>query len=123
MVPAHIGGLRTFTMLGLMAGLAGWLWTLGVIWLAVVIVAGAVGLVVAGDVRASRTDVELANTLLKAGLALVGMAVAAASALALVARTLNAQARAHGHGRRVTPGADGRLGEPALPCASRSWCL
>ena len=31
---AHFAGIRTFTMLGAMAGLSGWLWTSGVTWLA-----------------------------------------------------------------------------------------
>lgn len=55
---AHFGGIRTFTMLGLVAGLSGWLWSLGATWLAALLLAGAVSLVVAGYVRASASDVD-----------------------------------------------------------------
>lgn len=55
---ARFGGFRTFTMLGLMSGVAGWLWALGAPWLAVPLAAGAIGVVIAGYVEASRTDVD-----------------------------------------------------------------
>jgi uncharacterized membrane protein (DUF4010 family) len=54
----RIGGVRTFTLLGGLAGLAGWLWTIGLPAVATVLLAGAVGLVLAGYVAVSRRDVE-----------------------------------------------------------------
>jgi uncharacterized membrane protein (DUF4010 family) len=53
---ARIGGIRTFTLLGGIAGLAGLLATAGQTWPATVLVAAAGGLVVAGYVAASRID-------------------------------------------------------------------
>jgi uncharacterized membrane protein (DUF4010 family) len=55
---ARIGGVRTFTLLGALAGLAGWMWAIGLPALATVLLAGGVGLVVAGYVAVSRRDVE-----------------------------------------------------------------
>jgi uncharacterized membrane protein (DUF4010 family) len=51
---ARFAGLRTFTLLGLVAGLSGWLWSRGFESLAAVVLAGAAALVVAGYVAASR---------------------------------------------------------------------
>ena len=55
---ARFAGLRTFTLLGLVAGLSGWLWTAGLAGIAVVFLAGLGGLVVAAYYAASRTDVD-----------------------------------------------------------------
>ena len=55
---AHFAGIRTFTLLGGMAGVAGWLWTLGFRPVAIVLLAGATALVVAAYVSASRRDVD-----------------------------------------------------------------
>ncbi len=55
---ARFGGVRTFTLLGGTAGLAGWLAAAGFAALAVVIAGGAVALVVAGYAAASRHDVD-----------------------------------------------------------------
>ena len=55
---ARIGGVRTFTLLGALAGLAGWMWTIGLPAIATALLAGGVGLVVAGYVAVSRRDVE-----------------------------------------------------------------
>jgi uncharacterized membrane protein (DUF4010 family) len=55
---ARIGGVRTFTLLGALAGLAGWMWTIGLQPLATVLLAGSVGLVVAGYVAVARRDVD-----------------------------------------------------------------
>lgn len=55
---ARFAGLRTFTMLGLVAGLSGWLWTAGLEGPAVVLLGGAGALVVAAYVAASRQDVD-----------------------------------------------------------------
>jgi uncharacterized membrane protein (DUF4010 family) len=55
---ARIGGVRTFTLLGALAGLAGWMWAVGFTALSTVLLAGGVGLVVVGYVAASRRDVD-----------------------------------------------------------------
>jgi uncharacterized membrane protein (DUF4010 family) len=104
---AHFGGIRTFTMLGLIAGLSGWLWTLGATWLAALLLAGAVGLVVAGYVRASVADVDgttevaalvviTAGVLSGFGQVRVASAIVAIASLLLVEKT-----RLHGWVRRI----------------------
>jgi len=55
---AHFAGIRTFTLLGGMAGVAGWLWTLGFRPVTIVLLAGATALVVAAYVAASRGVVD-----------------------------------------------------------------
>jgi len=55
---ARFAGLRTFTLLGLVAGVSGWLWTAGLEGPAAVLLAGTGALVVAAYVAASRTDVD-----------------------------------------------------------------
>lgn len=55
---ARFAGVRTFTMLGALAGLSGWLWTAGLSALAAVLLAGAVAIVAAGYIAASRRDVD-----------------------------------------------------------------
>jgi uncharacterized membrane protein (DUF4010 family) len=55
---ARFAGLRTFTLLGLVAGLSGQLWVAGLTGLALVLLAGLGGLVVLAYHAASRTDVD-----------------------------------------------------------------
>lgn len=55
---ARFAGLRTFTLLGLTAGLSGWLWTAGLTGPAVVLLAGVGGLVVVAYLAASRRDID-----------------------------------------------------------------
>jgi uncharacterized membrane protein (DUF4010 family) len=55
---ARLGGIRTFSLIGGLAGLAGYLATVGLTGIAVVLVAGPVALVIAGYVAASRHDVD-----------------------------------------------------------------
>ena len=55
---AHLGGVRTLTLLGGLTGSAGWLFIQGFAGFAVVLAAGAAALVVAGYVAASRRDVD-----------------------------------------------------------------
>jgi uncharacterized membrane protein (DUF4010 family) len=43
---ARFAGVRTFTLLGALAGIAGWLWAGGIAWLAAVLLAGGAALVV-----------------------------------------------------------------------------
>jgi uncharacterized membrane protein (DUF4010 family) len=55
---ARFAGIRTFTMLGLVGGLCGWLWTLGLQAPATVLLAGTMALTTAAYVAASRKDVD-----------------------------------------------------------------
>jgi len=55
---ARFAGIRTFTMLGALAGLAGWLWTTGVAVLAAVLLAGAVAITASAYIASSRRDVD-----------------------------------------------------------------
>lgn len=72
---ARFGGVRTFTLIGGTAGLAGWLTTLNLTGLAMVLAAGAVALVVSGYVAASRQDVD--GTTEAAALVVIGAGLAA----------------------------------------------
>ena len=55
---ARFAGIRTFTLLGIVAGLSGWLSAAGFLPAATVLLAGAVAITVAGYVAASRQDVD-----------------------------------------------------------------
>jgi uncharacterized membrane protein (DUF4010 family) len=55
---ARFAGVRTFTLLSLASGLAGWLWISGVQGLAMILLAGLGGLIVAAYFAASRRDVD-----------------------------------------------------------------
>jgi uncharacterized membrane protein (DUF4010 family) len=55
---ARFAGVRTFTLMGGLSGLTGWLWTTGAGALAVVLLAGLLALVVAAYVRASVHGVD-----------------------------------------------------------------
>ena len=72
---ARLGGVRTFTLLGGVAGLAGWLTTLHLVGLAVVLTAGAVALVISGYLAASRRDVDATTE--AAALVVIGAGLAA----------------------------------------------
>lgn len=72
---ARFGGVRTFTLLGGVAGLAGWLTTQNLGALAVVLAAGAVALVVSGYVAASRHEID--GTSEAAALVVIGAGLAA----------------------------------------------
>ena len=55
---ARFGGIRTFTMLGAVSGLSGWLLTLDERAAATVLLAGAIAVIVAAYAAASRRDVD-----------------------------------------------------------------
>jgi uncharacterized membrane protein (DUF4010 family) len=55
---ARFAGVRTFTLLGLISGLSGWLWVAGLQGPAIVFLAGTGALVVAAYFAASRRDVD-----------------------------------------------------------------
>ncbi|BCS35531.1 hypothetical protein TBR22_A47640 [Luteitalea sp. TBR-22] len=104
---AHFGGIRTFTLLGLVAGLAGWLWSGGATWPAALLLAGAVALIVAGYVRASAADVDgttevAALVAITAGvLAGLGQVQVASAIVAIACLLLVEKRRLHGWVRRI----------------------
>ena len=55
---ARFAGLRTFTLLGLVAGLSGWLWTTGLTGPSLVLLGGAAALVVIAYQAASKHDID-----------------------------------------------------------------
>ncbi len=55
---ARFAGIRTFTLLGIVAGLSGWLIAAGLVPAATVLLAGAVAITVAAYAAASRQDVD-----------------------------------------------------------------
>lgn len=55
---ARFAGIRTFTLLGLVAGLCGWLWTAGLTGPALIFLAGLGALVVVAYQAASRRDID-----------------------------------------------------------------
>lgn len=88
---ARFGGIRTFTMLGGLGGLCGWLGAIGFTPLAGVLLAGAAALVICGYLMASRVDVE-ATTETAALVVLAAGVVAGAGFLALASATVAATA-------------------------------
>lgn len=54
----RFAGIRTFTMLGAVAGVSGWLWTIGASVFAVLLLAGAVAITAGAYVAASRQEIE-----------------------------------------------------------------
>jgi len=95
---SRFGGIRTFTLLGGVGGLAGWLSVEGLLPLAVVLLGGSAALVVAAYAAASRVDVDgttevaaivvlAAGTLAGSGQVALGSAVVAATVLLLLEKT------------------------------------
>jgi uncharacterized membrane protein (DUF4010 family) len=95
---ARIGGIRTFTLLGIVGGAAGWLWLQGAAALGAAIALGAGALIVAGYAAVSRSDpdgtTEIAGFVVLAAGALAGAgqmrlasAMIALSALLLVEKS------------------------------------
>ena len=72
---ARFGGVRTFTLMGGLAGLAGWLTTQHLVGLAIVLTTGAVALVVSGYIAASRRETDATTEV--AALVVIGAGLAA----------------------------------------------
>jgi hypothetical protein len=83
---ARLGGVRTFTLLGGVSGLAGWLTTLQLNGLALVLAAGAVALVISGYVAASGRDVDATTE--AAALVVIGAGLAAGAGWGEVASAI-----------------------------------
>ena len=98
---ARFGGVRTFTLLGGVAGFAGWLTTLGLTSVALVLVGGAVALVIAGYVAASSREIDAtteaaALVVIAAGLAAgIGWLTLASGAVAVTVLLLVEKSRVH----------------------------
>jgi uncharacterized membrane protein (DUF4010 family) len=95
----RIGGVRTFALLGLVAGLSGWLWTAGLEGPATILLAGVGALVIIAYLSASRHDVDgttevaafvvlAAGVLAGAGLDTLASGIIAATLLLLVEKRL-----------------------------------
>jgi uncharacterized membrane protein (DUF4010 family) len=114
---ARLGGVRTFTMLGGAAGLAGYAMTSGFAGLGTVLAAAALALIVAAYVAASRRDVDATTEV--AGLVVVAAGAAsgtgqlglAAGIIAITVLLLAEKTRLHGW--------VARLDEPTLLAAAR----
>lgn len=98
---ARIGGVRTFTLLGALAGIAGWMWTLGSTALGAALLAGGVALVVVAYMAVSRRDIDgttevAALVTLSAGtLAGLGFLAIASGLIALTSLILVEKSRLH----------------------------
>lgn len=98
---ARFAGVRTFTLLGGLAGVCGWLWAAGFAALAAVILAGAAGLVVAAYFAVAprdpdgTTEVAALVTLAAGALAGVGRLTLASAVVAVTALLLIEKSRVH----------------------------
>lgn len=116
-INARFGGLRTFTMIGLISGIAGWWTSAGLLGPATVLLAGAVGVIVVAYFSASRADIDATTEI--AALVVVAAGVLAgtdqitlsAAITALTVLLLFEKSRLHG--------LVGRLGEVELMAAAR----
>jgi uncharacterized membrane protein (DUF4010 family) len=106
---AHFAGVRTFAMLGAIAGLAGWLVKIAPV-IAALLVAGAVAMTVAAYLASSRRDVdgttEVAALLLIAAGVLSGMGLSrlASGIIAVEVMLLVEKSRLHSLVRRIDDG-------------------
>jgi uncharacterized membrane protein (DUF4010 family) len=104
---ARFAGIRTFTMLGGLGGLTGWLWLGNYELLAGVLMAGATGLVVAAYAAASRrqvdgtTEVAALVTLAAGILAGTGNLTMASAVVALTVLILAEKSRLHAMVARI----------------------
>jgi uncharacterized membrane protein (DUF4010 family) len=98
---ARFGGVRTFTLLGALAGLAGWMWTLGAGALAAVVLGGAVALVIAAYLAVSGRDADATTevagmvTICAGALAGLGFLALASGVTAVTALLLLEKSRLH----------------------------
>jgi uncharacterized membrane protein (DUF4010 family) len=104
---ARLGGIRTFTLLGTAAGIAGFLIESGFAIPGAMLIAGGLGLVVAGYVRASRNDIDAttevaAVVVMGAGvLAGIGQLQLSAALTTLTMLVLAEKPRLHGMVKRL----------------------
>jgi uncharacterized membrane protein (DUF4010 family) len=104
---ARFAGVRTFTLLGGLAGLSGWLWAEGQTWLATVLLAGAAALVVvAYQAVAARdpdgtTEVAALVTLAAGVLGGLGHLAFSSAVVAVTALLLIEKSRVHALVRRM----------------------
>ncbi len=104
---ARFAGIRTFTMLGAVGGFSGWLWTAGITAPAAILFAGAVTIVAAAYVRASRLEIDgttevAALVVLAAGvIAGIGSVRLASGIIALVTLLLVEKSRLHALVQRI----------------------
>lgn len=104
---ARFAGIRTFTMLGAVGGLSGWLWTAGITVPAAILLAGAVAVVAAAYAAGSRQDIDgttevAALVVLAAGLlAGMGSVRLASGIIALLTLLLVEKSRLHALVQRV----------------------
>ena len=104
---ARFAGIRTFTMLGAVGGLTGWLWTAGVTAPAAILLAGAVAVVAAAYIARSRQDIDgttevAALVVLAAGLlAGMGSIRLASGIIALLTLLLVEKSRLHALVQRI----------------------
>jgi len=98
---ARFAGVRTFTLLGGLAGLSGWLWAQGMPWLAAVLLAGAVALVVVAYLAVAArdpdgtTEVAALVTLAAGVLAGLGHLAFSSAVVAVAALLLIEKSRVH----------------------------
>jgi uncharacterized membrane protein (DUF4010 family) len=104
---ARFAGVRTFTLLGILSGMSGWLWTSKSQALAVVLIAGAAGLVVAAYAAAARREADAttevaAMVVLASGLvAGIGYWGLAGGSIAVTTLLLVEKSRLHDLARRI----------------------
>jgi uncharacterized membrane protein (DUF4010 family) len=104
---ARFAGIRTFTMLGAVAGLSGSLWTAGTMAPAAILLAGAVAIVTAGYVAGSRKDIDgttevAALIVLAAGFrAGIGSVAFASGIIAVLVLLLLEESRLHNLVRQI----------------------
>ena len=104
---ARFAGIRTFALLGGLAGVAGWLWASGLEAVAIVLLAASAALVVVAYAAASRTDVDAttevsAIVVLAAGvLAGVGQLTVASAVVAVTSLFLVEKSRLHALAARI----------------------
>ena len=103
----HLGGIRTFTLLGGASGIAGLLWVSGYTGVAIALIAASLTLVVAGYAAASRQDVDAttevaAVVVVAAGfLAGVGQTQLSSAVVAITALLLVEKSRLHAFVARI----------------------